>query len=157
METKKYCEIINIGIGIGININIVVKVLPSHRLWDWLLEAENYLMGVWLNPLRLKQVSGGCHLSVLFFISAIVCSRLGFSFPSSSMSTGWMVALNGDRAICCHAGLRWAGRAWSASEKSRRILRNDCMGNEPGPRTKQSVRYIHSPTEPSWLTQVRLG
>ena len=70
--------------------------------------------------------------------------------PSSLMSTECVVLLRGDWAIFCHAGSGWVGRVWSAREK---IFWNisPLLGIEPGQPKGQTVRYIYSPTELSWL------
>ena len=64
--------------------------------------------------------------------------------PSSSLSTGFVMALRGDWAIFYHAGSGWIGRG--------KIPLNTLplSGIEPGPGKEQTGRYIHSPTELSW-------
>jgi len=70
---------------------------------------------------------------------------------SSLISTGWVVPLRGDWAIFRHAGSGWVDK--SAISQGQ-ILWNTPPrpGIKPGPQGWQTVRFIHSPTELSWLT-----
>jgi len=58
-------------------------------------------------------------------------------------------AIEGIESFSVTLGSRRVRRVWSVRQKSLEIL-----GIEPGPWGRQTVRFIHFPTELSWLTNV---
>jgi len=97
---------------------------------------------------HLGYFSAFCVVSAQWWICKMLFSAIVCPWPSTLMSTDFMVPLRGDWAPFCPVGSWWVGRVRPAREKSLKILR---CGWELSWATDMTVRYVHCFTELSWL------